>query len=143
MVYAKGLGIAVNEPSFVALKKNSGEVVAVGKEAKDMLGRTPGNVPAVKPMNDGVIADFKVTEKMLTYLILKAHNQRALRPRIVIGVPVRLRRWRSVPSRTRRIGRGSATTFWLQEGRSLGGRPSTRRLPLLQMRKNPTSAYLA
>jgi len=105
----------------VALKKNSGEVVAVGKEAKDMLGRTPGNVPAVKPMNDGVIADFKVTEKMLTYLILKAHNQRALRPRIVIGVPVRLRRWRSVPSRTRRIGRGSATTFWLQEGRSLGG----------------------
>ena len=87
MVYAKGLGIAVNEPSFVALKKNSGEVVAVGKEAKDMLGRTPGNVPAVKPMNDGVIADFKVTEKMLTYLILKAHNQRALHPRIVIGVP--------------------------------------------------------
>jgi rod shape-determining protein MreB and related proteins len=88
LVYAKGIGIVINEPSMVALKKNSGEVVAVGKEAKDMLGRTPGCVVAIKPMNDGVIADFKVTEKMLTYFIRKAHNQRVLvRPRIVIGVP--------------------------------------------------------
>src|ERR1700752_4707478 len=83
LVYAKGIGIVINEPSIVALKKNSGEVVAVGKEAKDMLGRTPGSVVAIKPMNDGVIADFKVTEKMLTYFIRKAHNQRVLvRPRI-------------------------------------------------------------
>ena len=88
LVYAKGVGIVINEPSIVALKKNSGEVVAVGKEAKDMLGRTPGSVVAIKPMNDGVIADFKVTEKMLTYFIRKVHNQRVLvRPRIVIGVP--------------------------------------------------------
>ena len=73
---------------IVAINKNSGEVVAVGREAKDMLGRTPGNVVAIKPMKDGVIADFKVTEKMLTYFIQKAHNRRMLvHPRIVIGVP--------------------------------------------------------
>ena len=78
----------MNEPSIVAINKNSGEVVAVGKEAKEMLGRTPGNVVAIKPMKDGVIADFKVTEKMLTYFIQKAHNRRMLvHPRIVIGVP--------------------------------------------------------
>jgi rod shape-determining protein MreB len=88
LVFAKGKGIVVNEPSIVAINKNSAEVVAVGKEAKDMLGRTPGNVVAIKPMKDGVIADFKVTEKMLTYFIQKAHNRRMLvHPRIVIGVP--------------------------------------------------------
>jgi rod shape-determining protein MreB len=88
LVYAKGKGIVVNEPSIVALNKNTGEIIAVGREAKDMLGRTPGNVVAIKPMKDGVIADFKVTEKMLTYFIQKAHNRRVLvHPRIVIGVP--------------------------------------------------------
>src|SRR5258708_26868784 len=87
LVYAKGKGSVVNEPSIVAINKNSGEVVAVGKEAKDMLGRTPGNVVAIKPMKDGVIADFKVTEKMLTYFIQKAHNRRVLRhPRMLIVV---------------------------------------------------------
>lgn len=74
LVFAKGKGIVVNEPSIVAINKNNGEVVAVGKEAKEMLGRTPGNVVAIKPMKDGVIADFKVTEKMLTYFIQKAHR---------------------------------------------------------------------
>ena len=63
LVYARGKGIVVNEPSIVAINKNSGEVEAVGKEAKEMLGRTPGNIVAIKPMKDGVIADFKVTEK--------------------------------------------------------------------------------
>ena len=88
LVYARGKGIVVNEPSIVAINKNRGEVVAVGREAKDMLGRTPGNVVAIKPMKDGVIADFKVTEKMLTYFIRKAHKRRVLvHPRIVIGVP--------------------------------------------------------
>src|ERR1700751_1532088 len=67
LVFARSKGIVVNEPSIVAINKNNGEVVAVGREAKEMLGRTPGNVVAVKPMKDGVIADFKVTEKMLTY----------------------------------------------------------------------------
>ena len=98
LVYAKGKGIVVNEPSIVAINKNNGEVVAVGREAKEMLGRTPGNVVAIKPMKDGVIADFKVTEKMLTYFIQKAHNRRVLvHPRIVIGVPSEITAMSVVP----------------------------------------------
>jgi rod shape-determining protein MreB len=88
LVFAKGKGIVVNEPSIVAINKNNGEVEAVGKEAKEMLGRTPGNIVAIRPMKDGVIADFKVTEKMLNYFIQKAHGRKVLvHPRIVIGVP--------------------------------------------------------
>jgi rod shape-determining protein MreB len=88
LVYAKGKGIVVNEPSIVAINKTNGEVLAVGKEAKEMLGRTPGNIVAIRPMKDGVIADFKVTERMLNYFIQKAHGRKLLvHPRIVIGVP--------------------------------------------------------
>jgi rod shape-determining protein MreB len=88
LVYAKGKGIVVNEPSIVAINKINGEVLAVGKEAKKMLGRTPGNIVAIRPMKDGVIADFKVTERMLNYFIQKAHGRKLLvHPRIVIGVP--------------------------------------------------------
>src|ERR1700678_4288164 len=76
LVYAKGKGIVVNEPSIVAINNNNGEVVAVGKEAKEMLGRTPGNIVAIRPMKDGVIADFKVTERMLNYFIRKAHGRK-------------------------------------------------------------------
>ena len=87
-VYARGKGIVVNEPSIVAINKVNGKVEAVGRDAKEMLGRTPGNIVAIKPMKDGVIADFEVTEKMLTYFIKKAHNRNVwVRPRIVIGVP--------------------------------------------------------
>ncbi len=88
LVFAKGKGIVVNEPSIVAINKVTGEVEAVGREAKEMLGRTPGNIVAIRPLKDGVIADFKVTEKMLNYFILKAHGRKLLvHPRIVIGVP--------------------------------------------------------
>jgi rod shape-determining protein MreB len=88
LVFAKGKGIVVNEPSIVAINKTTGDVEAVGKEAKEMLGRTPGNIVAIKPMKDGVIADFKVTERMLNYFIQKAHGRKMLvHPRIVIGVP--------------------------------------------------------
>ena len=88
LVFAKGKGIVVNEPSIVAINKNTGEVEAVGREAKEMLGRTPGNIVAIRPMKDGVIADFKVTERMLNYFIQKAHGRKVLvHPRIVIGVP--------------------------------------------------------
>src|SRR3974377_685292 len=88
LVYARGKGIVVNEPSIVAVNKTTGEVEAVGKEAKDLRGRTPGNIVAIRPMKDGVIADFKVTERMLSYFILKAHGRKVLvHPRIVIGVP--------------------------------------------------------
>jgi rod shape-determining protein MreB len=88
LVFAKGKGIIVNEPSIVAINKVNGEVEAVGREAKDMLGRTPGNIVAIRPMKDGVIADFKVTERMLNYFIQKAHGRKMLvHPRIIIGVP--------------------------------------------------------
>ena len=88
LVYSKGKVIVVNEPSIVAINKNNGEVEAVGKEAKEMVGRTPGNIVAIRPMKDGVIADFKVTERMLNYFIHKAHGRKVLvHPRIIIGVP--------------------------------------------------------
>src|ERR671919_724069 len=88
LVYAKGRGVVLSEPSIVAINKVTNNVEAVGKDAKEMLGRTPGNIVAIKPMKDGVIADFEVTEKMLTYFIKKAHNRNVwVRPRIVIGVP--------------------------------------------------------
>jgi rod shape-determining protein MreB len=88
LVYVKGEGIVLNEPSIVAIHQADNTVLAVGKEAKAMLGRTPGNIVAIRPLKDGVIADFDVTEKMLGYFIRRVHRRRALvRPRIVIGVP--------------------------------------------------------
>src|SRR5258707_802269 len=88
LVYAKGKGIVVSEPSIVAINKVTNQVEAVGRDAKDMLGRTPGNIIAIRPMKDGVIADFEVTEKMLQHFIRKAHNGRSwVSPRVVIGVP--------------------------------------------------------
>src|SRR4249920_3272914 len=87
-VFARGRGIVVSEPSIVALNKINGKIEAVGIEAKEMLGRTPGNITAIKPMKDGVIADFEAAEKMLTHFIRKAHTRSGwLRPRVVIGVP--------------------------------------------------------
>ncbi len=91
LVFARGKGIVVNEPSIVAINKVSGEVEAVGREAKDMLGRTPGNIVAIRPLKDGVIADFQVAEKMLIYFIQRAHNRKMfVHPRIVIGVPAEI-----------------------------------------------------
>jgi rod shape-determining protein MreB len=88
LVFAKGKGIVLCEPSIVAVNRKTGKVKAVGKEAKEMLGRTPGMIMAIKPMKDGVIADFEHTEKMLNYFIRKAHNRNlGVRPRIVIAVP--------------------------------------------------------
>src|SRR5439155_1236032 len=88
LVYVRGEGIVLNEPSIVAIHQADHSVLAVGHEAKAMLGRTPGNIVAIRPLKDGVIADFDVTEKMLHYFISKVHRRRTLvRPRIVIGVP--------------------------------------------------------
>src|SRR5215210_3318263 len=87
-VFARGFGIVVSEPSIVAINTTNGRIEAVGADAKEMLGRTPGNIQAIKPMRDGVIADFEAAEKMLTHFIRKAHRGNAwLRPRVVIGVP--------------------------------------------------------
>jgi rod shape-determining protein MreB and related proteins len=88
LVFVKNKGIVINEPSIVAIHREKRNVLAVGKQAKEMLGRTPGNIIAIRPMKDGVIADFEVTEKMLRYFIRRAHNRRIfLRPRIIICVP--------------------------------------------------------
>ena len=91
LVYVKGKGIVINEPSVVAIEKKTGKVLAVGGEAKKMLGRTPGNIVAIRPMKDGVIADFEIAEKMLRHFITTAHNRSAfVRPRIIICVPSRI-----------------------------------------------------
>ncbi|MCK4259376.1 MAG: rod shape-determining protein [Halanaerobiales bacterium] len=88
LVYLKGKGITIREPSVVAKQQDTGEVLAVGEEAKRMIGRTPGNIIAIRPMKDGVIADFDVTEAMLRHFINKAHKRiRLVHPRIVICVP--------------------------------------------------------
>ena len=91
LVYAKGKGIVVSEPSVVAVTKDGrgpGKVRAVGREAKEMLGRTPGNIVAIRPMKEGVIADFEIAEAMLAYFIERVHNRsRLVRPRIVVAVP--------------------------------------------------------
>ena len=88
LVYQKGKGIVMDEPSVVAVHKDTNRVLAVGKEAKNMLGRTPGSIVAIRPMRDGVIANFEITEAMLRYFIQKVHNRKTLvRPRIVISVP--------------------------------------------------------
>jgi len=91
LVYVKGRGVIINEPSVVAVKKDSKggkKVLAVGKEAKEMVGRTPGNIEAIKPLKDGVIADFEVNERMLRYFIKKSKGKHSIfKPRIIIAVP--------------------------------------------------------
>lgn len=88
LVFVKGEGVVLCEPSVVAIERGTSHVLAVGEEAKRMLGRTPGNIIAIRPMKDGVIADFEITEAMLRYFIKKVHHRRVLvRPRIVIAIP--------------------------------------------------------
>ena len=88
LVYVRGRGIVLNEPSVVALNTNNGQIVAVGVEAKRMIGRTPGNIMAVRPLKDGVIADFEICEKMLRYFIQRVHQRnRWAKPRMVICIP--------------------------------------------------------
>ena len=88
LIYVKGRGVVSSEPSVVAINSNTKEILAIGQEAKNMLGRTPANISAVRPMKDGVSADYDTTEKMIRYFILKVHNRRSLvRPRMVICIP--------------------------------------------------------
>jgi rod shape-determining protein MreB and related proteins len=89
LVYVSGKGVVINEPSVVAVNQKTGRVVAVGSHAKAMLGRTPGHITAVRPLVDGVISDFEITEEMLSYLIKKAEglSRKMLGPKVVIGVP--------------------------------------------------------
>lgn len=88
LVYVRGRGVVLNEPSVVAINTNTGGILAVGAEAKRMIGRTPANIVAIRPLRDGVIADFETTERMLRYFIQKVHKQRHFaKPRIVVCVP--------------------------------------------------------
>ncbi len=89
LVNVRGRGIIINEPSWVAIDKRSKKPLAIGAEAKEMVGRTPGNIVAIRPLRDGVISDFEVTEAMLDYFIKKAHASMPLppRPRVVVGIP--------------------------------------------------------
>jgi rod shape-determining protein MreB len=87
LVYAKDRGIVLREPSVVAIQASTNRVLAVGEEAKRMLGRTPGNIVAIRPLRAGVIADFDITEAMLKYFIRKVHNKRMMKPRVIIAVP--------------------------------------------------------
>ena len=91
LVLVRGVGIVINEPSVVAIERRTKRVLAIGSEAKQMVGRTPADIVAIRPLRDGVISDFDVTEKMLEYFIGKVHDHTLLplphRPRIVIGIP--------------------------------------------------------
>ena len=91
LVLVRGKGIVINEPSVVAIEKKSKKVLAIGADAKKMVGRTPANIVAIRPLRDGVISDFDITEKMLQYFIKKVHQERFFfslpRPRVVVGIP--------------------------------------------------------
>lgn len=118
-VYVKGRGIVLREPSVVAVKKDSrgnDQVLAVGSEAKRMLGRAPGNIRAIRPMKDGVIADFEVTEAMLRYFISKVHNQRRLvRPRIMVCVPTGITQVEKRAVRESALSAGAREVFLIEE----------------------------
>ena len=106
----RGQGIIINEPSFVALNQKTGQVVAVGVEAKNMLGRTPTHISAIRPLVDGVISDFEITEEMISYLLNKAteNNKKVFGPRVVVGVPSGITsvEIRAVRDATRNAGAG-------------------------------------
>lgn len=87
LVFVKDRGVAIREPSVVAIQEETRRIMAVGDEAKQMLGRTPGNIVAIRPMKSGVIADFDITEEMIRHFIRKAHSTRLMRPRVIVAVP--------------------------------------------------------
>ena len=116
LVYVKGQGIVLREPSVVAIEKNTKTIVAIGAEAKRMLGKTPANIVAVRPLRNGVIADFEVTETMIRYFIKKVHNRQSLlHPRIVIGVPSGITEVERRAVRESAIQAGAREVFLIEE----------------------------
>jgi rod shape-determining protein MreB and related proteins len=116
LVYASGQGIVVREPSVVVINKITNRIVAVGSEAKEMLGRTPGNIESIRPMKDGVIADFEVTERMLEYFIKKAHGRKMyVHPRIVIGVPSEITQVEKRAVRDSAMRAGASEVFLVEQ----------------------------
>ncbi len=119
LVLVKGEGIIINEPSVVAVQKDKygrEKILAVGREAKEMVGKTPGDIKAVRPMKDGVIADFDMTEKMIRYFIEKAHSRKAfLRPRVIICVPYGLTQVERKAVRESALSAGAREVFLIEE----------------------------
>ena len=116
LVFAKGQGIVVREPSVVVINKLTNRIEAVGIEAKEMLGRTPGNIESIRPMKDGVIADFEVTERMLEYFIKKAHGRKMyVHPRIVIGVPSEITQVEKRAVRDSAMRAGASEVFLVEQ----------------------------
>jgi rod shape-determining protein MreB len=116
LVYASGQGIVVREPSVVVINKITNRIEAVGIEAKEMLGRTPGNIESIRPMKDGVIADFEVTERMLEYFIKKAHGRKMyVHPRIVIGVPSEITQVEKRAVRDSAMRAGASEVFLVEQ----------------------------
>src|ERR1700686_5335362 len=116
LVFASGLGIVVREPSVVVINKLTNRIEAVGIEAKEMLGRTPGNIESIRPMKDGVIADFEVTERMLEYFIKKAHGRKMyVHPRIVIGVPSEITQVEKRAVRDSAMRAGASEVFLVEQ----------------------------
>ena len=118
LVYVERQGIVVNEPSVVAINQKTGQVVAVGHDAKNMLGRTPGHISAIRPLIEGVISDFEVTEEMLAYFIKKVHkdkNRFFARPRIVIGIPSGITEVERKAVRDAAINAGAREVYLVEE----------------------------
>jgi rod shape-determining protein MreB and related proteins len=116
LVFASGQGIVVREPSVVVINKITNRIVAVGSEAKEMLGRTPGNIESIRPMKDGVIADFEVTERMLEHFIRKAHGRKMyVHPRIVIGVPSEITQVEKRAVRDSAMRAGASEVFLVEQ----------------------------
>ena len=116
LVYVKGKGIVCNEPSVVAISKKTGKVLAVGSDAKRMLGRTPGDVQTIRPIKDGVISDFDYTGEMLKYFIQRVHNRKTFkRPRIVIGVPSGITQVEQRAVKVAAISSGGRGVFLIEE----------------------------
>ncbi|ECQ7691471.1 rod shape-determining protein [Campylobacter jejuni] len=120
LVLVKDKGIVINEPSVVAVERerygSKAKILAVGKEAKDMVGKTPGNIEAIRPMKDGVIADFDMTEKMIRYFIEKTHRRKSfLRPRIIIAVPYGLTQVERKAVRESALSAGAREVFLIEE----------------------------
>ena len=109
LIFVRGRGIVLKEPSVVAIDKNTGNVLRVGAEAQEMLGRTPGNIVAIRPLRDGVISDYETTEKMLKYFIRKVNGKTILRPNVIVCVPSRIERGRRESREGRREKRGSSS----------------------------------
>lgn len=111
LVFIKGQGVVIREPSVVAMQQGTKKILAVGTEAKRMLGRTPGNIVAVRPMKSGVIADFDITEAMIRYFIMKARGRTLIRPRVVIAVPSEITgvQWRAVEEAAKHAGARDVT----------------------------------